>query len=118
MDQTQRPQLGPFCPWSPPDADNWPECPDRSLRTRILVLISAPPVSWTLHGCCIQARPLANSEPDPWFREKYLVSLRVCFSVRHKTVHCIFPLSSAEIEKWRRLLASFANSTSLAKLQI
>ena len=22
MDQTQRPQLGPFCPWSPPDADN------------------------------------------------------------------------------------------------
>ena len=29
MDETQRPQLGPFCPWSPPDADNWPECPDR-----------------------------------------------------------------------------------------
>ena len=29
MDQTQQPQLGPFCPWSPPDADNWPECPDR-----------------------------------------------------------------------------------------
>ena len=29
MDQTQRPQLGPFCPWSPPDADNWPECPDQ-----------------------------------------------------------------------------------------
>ena len=29
MDQTQRTQLGPFCPWSPPDADNWPECPDR-----------------------------------------------------------------------------------------
>ena len=28
MDQTQRLQLGPFCPWSPPDADNWPECPD------------------------------------------------------------------------------------------
>ena len=28
-DQTQRPQLGPFRPWSPPDADNWPECPDR-----------------------------------------------------------------------------------------
>ena len=28
MDQTQRPQLGPFCPWSPPDTDNWPECPD------------------------------------------------------------------------------------------
>ena len=28
MDQTQRPQLGPFCPWSPPDVDNWPECPD------------------------------------------------------------------------------------------
>ena len=29
MDQTEWPQLGPFCPWSPPDADNWPECPDR-----------------------------------------------------------------------------------------
>ena len=28
MDQTQRPQLRPFCPWSPPDVDNWPECPD------------------------------------------------------------------------------------------
>ena len=28
-DQTQRPQLGPFCPWSPPEAENWPECPDR-----------------------------------------------------------------------------------------
>ena len=28
MDQTQRPQLGPFFPWSP-DMDNWPECPDR-----------------------------------------------------------------------------------------
>ena len=27
-DQTQRLQLGPFCPWSPLDADNWPECPD------------------------------------------------------------------------------------------
>ena len=29
MDQTQRPQPGPFCPWSPPDVDIWPECPDR-----------------------------------------------------------------------------------------
>ena len=29
MDQTQWPQLGPFCPWSPPYADNWPECPDQ-----------------------------------------------------------------------------------------
>ena len=28
-DQTQQPQMGPFCPWSLPDADNWPECPDR-----------------------------------------------------------------------------------------
>ena len=28
MDQTQWPQSGPFCPWSPPDVDNWPECPD------------------------------------------------------------------------------------------
>ena len=27
-DQTQQPQLGPFCPWSP-DADNWPECPEQ-----------------------------------------------------------------------------------------
>ncbi|XP_065782662.1 zinc finger protein 267-like isoform X1 [Muntiacus reevesi] len=34
MDQTQRPQMGPFCPWSPPDADNWPECPDRSCRLK------------------------------------------------------------------------------------
>ena len=29
MDQTQQLQLGPFCPWSPPDADNWLECPNR-----------------------------------------------------------------------------------------
>ena len=29
MDQTQRPQLRPFYPWSIPDVDNWPECPDR-----------------------------------------------------------------------------------------
>ena len=29
MDQTQRPQLGPLCPWSPPDVANWLECPDR-----------------------------------------------------------------------------------------
>ena len=29
MDHTQRPQLGPFCPWSPPDTENWPECPDQ-----------------------------------------------------------------------------------------
>ena len=29
MDQAQRPQLGPFCPWCPLDADNWPECPNR-----------------------------------------------------------------------------------------
>ena len=28
-DRTQQPQMGPFCPWSPPDADNWPESPDR-----------------------------------------------------------------------------------------
>ena len=28
MDQTQWLQLGPFFPWSPPDTDNWPECPD------------------------------------------------------------------------------------------
>ena len=28
MDQTQWLQLGPFCPWSPSDTDNWPECPD------------------------------------------------------------------------------------------
>ena len=28
-DQTQWPQLGPFCSWSPPDTDNWPECPDQ-----------------------------------------------------------------------------------------
>ncbi|XP_043299951.1 uncharacterized protein LOC122425533 [Cervus canadensis] len=29
MDQTQRLQLGLFCPWSPPDTDNWPERPNR-----------------------------------------------------------------------------------------
>ena len=29
VDQTQQPQLGPFCPWSPPDVDNWPECPEQ-----------------------------------------------------------------------------------------
>ena len=29
VDQTQQQQLGPFCPCSPPDADNWPECPNR-----------------------------------------------------------------------------------------
>ena len=35
MDQTQRPQLGPFCPWSPPDADNWLECPDQVRNKRL-----------------------------------------------------------------------------------
>jgi len=35
MDQTQRPQMGPFCPWSPPDVDNWPECPDRLRNKRL-----------------------------------------------------------------------------------
>ena len=35
MDQTQQPQLGPFCPWSPPDVDNWPECPDRVRNKRL-----------------------------------------------------------------------------------
>ena len=29
MDQTQWLQLEPFSPWSPPDVDNWPECPDQ-----------------------------------------------------------------------------------------
>ena len=28
MDQTQQLWLGPFCPWSPPVTDNWPECPN------------------------------------------------------------------------------------------
>ena len=28
MEQTQWPQPGPFSPWSPPNTDNWPECPD------------------------------------------------------------------------------------------
>ena len=27
-DQNQRSQLGPFCPWSPLDVDDWPECPN------------------------------------------------------------------------------------------
>ena len=35
MDQTQLPQLGPFCPWSPPDADNWLECPDQVRNKRL-----------------------------------------------------------------------------------
>ena len=35
MDQTQWLQLGPFCPWSPPDADNWPECPNRVRNKRL-----------------------------------------------------------------------------------
>ena len=35
MEQTQQLQLGPFCPWSPPDADNWPECPDRVRNKRL-----------------------------------------------------------------------------------
>ena len=32
MDQTQRPLLRPFSPWSPPDEDNQLECPDRPLQ--------------------------------------------------------------------------------------
>ena len=26
---------GTFCPWSPPDADNWPECPDRVRKKKV-----------------------------------------------------------------------------------
>ena len=61
MDQTQQLQLGPFCPWSPPDMDNCPECPDwvrnkrlywplspalsfLSLTLSILPCFSSPPV--------------------------------------------------------------------------
>ena len=42
MDQTQRPQLGPFCPWSPPDMDNWPECPDWVRNKRLLTSLLFP----------------------------------------------------------------------------
>ena len=35
MDQTQHPQLGPICRWSPPDVDNWPECLDRVRNKRL-----------------------------------------------------------------------------------
>ena len=35
MDQTQQPQLGPFCPWCPPDMDNWAECPGRVRNKRL-----------------------------------------------------------------------------------
>ena len=41
MDQTQKPQLGPFFPWSPPDMDNWPECPNW-VRNKRLFLTSLP----------------------------------------------------------------------------
>ena len=40
MDQTQRMQLGPFCPWSPPDTENWPERPDRVRNKRLYWPIS------------------------------------------------------------------------------
>ena len=39
-DQTQWPQLGPFCPWSPPDVDDWPECPDWVRNKRFCWLLS------------------------------------------------------------------------------
>ena len=35
MDQTQWSQLGPFCPWSPTDMDNWPECPSQVRNKRL-----------------------------------------------------------------------------------
>ena len=35
MDQTQQPQLGPFCPQSPPDVDSWPECPNQVRNKRL-----------------------------------------------------------------------------------
>ena len=34
-DQTRWPQPGPFFPWSPPDADDWPECPNRVRNKRL-----------------------------------------------------------------------------------
>ena len=42
MDQTQWLQLEPFSPWSPPDVDNWPECPDRQ-GTRDFIDLSPLP---------------------------------------------------------------------------
>ena len=42
MDQTQRPQLGPSCPWSPPDADNWPERPTGGEQETLLSSLPFP----------------------------------------------------------------------------
>ena len=33
-DLTQRLQLGPVCPWFPPDVDDWPECPNQVRNKR------------------------------------------------------------------------------------
>jgi len=57
MDQTQQPQLGPFCPWSPADADNWPECPDWQ-GTRDFINLSPLPSLFLL---------LNPSYPSPFF---------------------------------------------------
>ena len=46
MDQTQLPQLGPFCPWSPPDVDNWPELPDQVRNKRLYWPLSPFPLSF------------------------------------------------------------------------
>ena len=35
MDQTQQLRLGPFCLWSPPDEDSWPDCPDPVRNKRL-----------------------------------------------------------------------------------
>ena len=44
MDQTQRQQLGPFCPWSPPDADQLARVP-RPVRNKRLYLPLSPSLS-------------------------------------------------------------------------
>lgn len=48
IDQTQWPQPGPFDPRSPPDSDNWPECPDLVRDKRLSWPFPLLLTSWTL----------------------------------------------------------------------
>ena len=43
MDLTKQLQLGPVCPWSPPDADNCPECTDQVRNKRFCWLLLSHP---------------------------------------------------------------------------
>ena len=64
MDQTQWQQLGPDWPWSP-DADNWPECPDR-WGTKDFIDLSLLPSLFPL---------LSPSYPSVFLVPPYLVIL-------------------------------------------